>query len=122
METQTVSGTIESAYGQTLKAGIDYSGTYEAFQTVDEVRSAGEWPSDKEIVKFVNTKRVANARQKAMQSALDAAGIKKPVADASAEGLQVALRQLIKTFVATGKTEQEATALAEGSLGVKLAA
>lgn len=117
MQTEKFSGTMESAYGKTLPSKLTFSGTYEAFQNLQEVKDANEHPSDDEIVSFVNSKRKAAARQKAMNEALTAAGIEKP----TLEDPQVQLATIIKALRAAGRSEAEATALAESTLGVKLA-
>jgi hypothetical protein len=114
---ETFSGKMENAYGQPLAKAISFSGTYDAFESVEEIRSKNEYPSDDEIVAFVNNKRKANARQKSMQAALDAAGIAKP----TLEDPQVQLKSMIKIFVAAGRSEDEARKLAEAALDVKLA-
>lgn len=114
MKTETFSGTIESAYGKPVSPALKFDGKYEAFESVEEVRSKNEFPSDDEVVNFVNNKRKANARQKSMQSALDAAGYEKPTLE---NDDQLQLRTLYKVFIAAGKGEQEAKDLASSTLG-----
>lgn len=113
MKTETFSGTIENAYGKPLPEPVKFNGTFEAFQSIDEVRSKNEYPKDTEIVNFVNARAKANARQKAMQAALDAAGIEKPTLE-NDKSLQY--KTMLKTLVASGKSEAEADAIAR-SLG-----
>lgn len=118
MKTEKFKGTIESAYGRTLPSKLSFEGTYDAFQTLDEVKShdnGSEYPSESDIVDFVNAKRKANARQKSMNEALTAAGIEKP----TMEDPQVQLATIIKALRASGRSEDEAVALAESTLGVK---
>lgn len=117
MKTEKFSGTMESAYGKVLPSKLSFEGSYEAYTSIDEVRSAKDEPSDDEVVAFVNSKRKAAARQKAMNEALTAAGIEKP----TLEDPQVQLATIIKALRAAGRSEAEATALAESTLGVKLA-
>ena len=117
MKTEKFSGTMESAYGKTLPTKLTFSGTFQAFESLDEVTSANEQPSNDELVAFVNSKRKAAARQKSMNEALTAAGIEKP----TLEDPQVQLATIIKALVASGRSEDEATALAETTLGVKKA-
>ena len=114
MKSEKFSGTIESAYGKPVSPAIKFEGTYDAYETVVEVREKNDYPSDDEIVSFKNNQRKANARQKAMQSALDAAGYEKPTLE-NDRALQV--KTLVKVFMAAGKSEAEATALAESTLG-----
>lgn len=75
---ETFKGTVESAYGEKLPKAIEFNGTFEAFESYDELTTANELPSNDEILSFVNAKRKNNARQAAMTSALQAAGISKP--------------------------------------------
>lgn len=117
MKSEKFSGTMESAYGKVLPSKLTFSGTYDAYENIQEVRDAKDEPSDDEVVNFVNSKRKAAARQKSMNDALEAAGIQKP----TLEDPQVQLATIIKALRAAGRSEAEATALAESTLGVKLA-
>ncbi len=116
MKSETYSGTIESAYGSPLPTALKFNGTFEAFETLDEVRSANEYPTDVDILAFVNGKRKANARQKSMQAALDAAGIVKPTLE---NDVQLQLRTMLKVLIASGKSEPEARQTAEAVIGAK---
>lgn len=113
MKNERFSGTIESAYGKPVSPALKFDGTYDAYESVEEIKSKNDYPSDDEIVAFKNNQRKANARQKAMQAALDAAGYEKPTLE-NDRALQV--RTLVKVFLAAGKSEAEATALAESTL------
>lgn len=118
MKSEKFSGTIESAYGKPVSPALKFEGEYTAFENVDEVKSKNEFPSDDEVVNFVNNKRKANARQKSMQAALDAAGYEKPTLETDP---QLQLRTLYKVFIAANKSEAEAKALASSTLGVEWA-
>jgi len=72
MKSEQFSGTIENAYGNKLPESVSFSGSFEAFENSAEVRNAGEWPSESDIVDMVNTKKKANERAKATTKALDA--------------------------------------------------
>lgn len=117
MKSETFSGTMESAYGKTLPTPVKFSGSFESLESIEEVRAANEYPDDKEVVAWANAKRKASARQKSMNAALEAAGISKP----TLEDPQVQLATIIKALRAAGRGEDEAIALAESTLGVKLA-
>jgi hypothetical protein len=78
MKTEKFSGTVESAYGKVLPSPVKFDGTFEAFETYDEVKTANEIPSNEDIVNIVNAKRKAAARASATTEALQAAGIEKP--------------------------------------------
>jgi len=114
MKTETFKGEVSSAYGETLPSPIAFSGTYEAFESYQDVQAANELPSNDEIVSFVNAKRKANARAKATTAALEAAGISKPDPN-SPEVLKANMvRNLIKL---KGLTEAEATQIVAGLMG-----
>jgi len=116
MKTTPFDGEVTQAYGKVLPTPVKFSGDFEAFENASEVRNASEWPSDKDIVAFVNAQRKANARAKATNEALQAAGIEKPAADDP----QVVLRNMIKQLILAKKTPEQARQLAEGVLGYTL--
>ena len=116
MKTETFKGTIESAYGSPLANAVTFNGSFEAYSDYDEMTKAQDLPSRDEQLAFINNKRKANARQKAMQEALTAAGINKPTLDDP----QVQLKTIIKALMAGGRSEEVATQVAEATLGVKL--
>lgn len=114
MQTENFKGTIESAYGDKLPKALSFSGSFEAYQTLDEV-PADKRPTDSEIVDFVNSKLKANARQAAMNKVLTENGITKPTLEDSPE-LQV--KTMVKALVSSGKyDEAQATAIAKQTLG-----
>jgi hypothetical protein len=78
------------------------------------VNEKNEYPKDSEIVTFVNARRKASARQKAMQAAVDAAGIVKPTLENDA---QLRLKNIAKSLVAGGKSEAEAREIASTITG-----
>ncbi len=78
MKTETFKGTVESAYGKVLPSAVSFSGSYEAFESYDEVAKANELLSNDDILNAVNAKRKAAARATATTEALQAAGIAKP--------------------------------------------
>lgn len=118
MKTEKFNGTIEQAYGKTLETPISYEAEYNLFESPAEMKSANEWPSDTDIVKFKNAQSKANARQKATVAALDAAGIIKPTLE---NDEQLRLREMSKILIAAGKSESEARALASATLGIEWA-
>ena len=115
MKSETFSGTMENAYGKVLPSKVNFSGSFDAYENIGEIKAANDLPSDDEVVSFTNSKRKASARQKAMNAALEAAGIQKP----TLEDPQVQLATLIKVLVASGRTEEQATQLAKTTLGVE---
>lgn len=113
MKTETFSGKVETAYGQTLSKAIPVSGTYEAFESIEEVRAKNEYPSDKDVLNFVNSRAKQNARAAATTAALEAAGIAKP----TLESPEFRLKEMVKVLVASGKSEAEAEQIAKTVLG-----
>lgn len=117
MKTETFEAVAESAYGSELPSAVKYQFTVNLLEAQSEI-PAEEQPSAKDIVTLVNNKRKANARQKAMLIAFDAAGIKAPKVDESADGILFAAKQTVKTLIATGKGENEAKQMAAALFGV----
>jgi len=113
MKTEAFVGTMESAYGTKLDTPIKFNGTFEAYESYDDLVTANDLPSNDDVLAFVNNRRKANERQKAMQSALDAAGIVKPTLE-SDEGLQIAT--LVKVYMARGKSREVAEQLAKAAI------
>jgi hypothetical protein len=122
MKTETFKGVIESAYGKQLsdlgKSPLSFSGSYEAYESITEVRNSRDFPSDEEIVNFVNNKLKAAARQKEMNRVLTNEGIEKPTLETDP---QMQLRQIHRALVAAGRSDNEARQIAEATLGVKWA-
>lgn len=78
MKTETFKGTVESAYGNVLTKPVEFSGSFEAYESYEEMSSKNDVPSNDEVLQFRNNQLKANARAKATTAALDAAGIAKP--------------------------------------------
>jgi hypothetical protein len=114
MKTETISGTMEKAYGQALPSPITYSGSFEVYENSQEVKSANDMPNDEEVVNFRNQQRRNNARQKFMQDALDKAGVVKPTLETSEE---LRIKNIVDSLVATGKTPEKAREIALMALG-----
>jgi len=115
MKTEKFDGVIENAYGKKLDSPIKYEGEYQGFESYEEAQKANELPTNTEIVDFLNTRRKANARQKSMQAALDAAGIVKPTLE---NDPQLQLKSIYNALVAAKKTHEEARQIASATLGV----
>ncbi len=77
MRTTAFKGSVESAYGKVLPSPVDFSGSYEAVEKIEEIPDDEKLgPAD--ILDVVNAKRKASARAKATTEALQNAGIEKP--------------------------------------------
>lgn len=114
MKTETFEGTMENAYGKPLAQPIAFSGEYSAYENIAEVTAANDLLKDKEVVDVRNAQAKSNARQKAMQAALDAAGIVKPTLENDG---QLRLKSMHKILVASGKTDAEARTIAANIVG-----
>ena len=115
MKTETLSGTMDKAYGQALPSPITYSGTFEVYENSGEVKAANDMPSDEEVVQFRNSQRRNNARQKFMTEALNKAGIVKPTLETSEE---LRIKNIVDSLVASGNGVEEATTIAKAALGI----
>lgn len=122
----TVKGTIENAYGRKLdtnkfKEGfgvvseLSYEDTYEEYTDYAHVPK-DEKLTEADMLKTVNDARRNNARQKAMQTALDKAGVIKPTMEDDDE-LKIA--SIVKGLVASKKyNAEQARQLAKQMLGL----
>ena len=97
---------------------VSFEGSFEAYETIGEIRAAKDEPSDEEVINFRNAQRKANERSKATVAALELAGHKKPAADDP----QVLLQNMIKTLILSGKDKDTATQMSEKILGYPLEA
>jgi hypothetical protein len=127
MKTETLKGTIESAFGVKLPSALEYNGSFESYENVGEVRSANDMPSDDEVVSFRNTQRRNNKRQALMTDALETASKKflaeggdkdknpyvKPTLETSPD---LRFKVIYDALIAAGKSEQEATETAKAAL------
>lgn len=114
MKTNSYKGSTSSAWGQPISE-LNYDYDVAEFETPEEVRAAGEWPKDTEIVTFVNVSRKTAARQNKQNEVLVAAGYKKPTLKTDD---QLKLRTLYNVFMSVeGTTEEEAREKASAALG-----
>lgn len=112
MKQSTFKGVIENAYGKPLPSPISYSGSFEELEKGDAIPPK-EDPDEDERRTYANNKRKANARQKAMQLALTAAGIEKP----TLEDAEEQFRQMVKILTTAGKSDEQARQMANANLG-----
>jgi hypothetical protein len=107
-------GIVENGRGRKLDTPLKYEAEYDAFETRAEVIAANEDLTDEDVVNKANDKRKAAARGKAINAALDAAGIPKQ----TLEDEQFRLRKMYDVLVANGKSHDEARAIAATVLGL----
>lgn len=115
MKNETFEATAESGRGQKLDTPLKYQGEYSVYTSPDEIRQQNDWPSDNEILEYRNTQRKLAARNKALNAALDAAGIVKPTIENS-ENLR--LNGMVKILMASGMSQDEATDTAKATLKI----
>jgi hypothetical protein len=78
MKTEKFNGSIGSFLGEKINPPLKFDGSFEAYESFDELKSANALPSNDEIVDFVNVKRKNNERQRVMQTTLEEKGYSKP--------------------------------------------
>jgi len=123
METKPGKSEAKTAYGKVLATPLTYEYKWTAYETDEELVAAKDELTLEEQRKTRNTERQNNARQKALQAALDAAGIVKPTAE---NDPQIGLRDMFKTLqtakLADGSrrySDEEAKSIAATTLGVE---
>lgn len=116
MKATKFSGVIENAYGKKLETPITFDAEYDAYENHDEVVAEKDELKPQEVVDFRNAQKKANARQKAMQVALDAANIVKPTLE---NDEQLRLRKMYDIFIANGSAHDEARKNAAAALNLK---
>jgi len=120
MKATTFHGTVESAYGKPLPKAVEFSGSYDAFENMTEVRSAKEELSDDEELAVINAKRKAASRAAATTAALDTAGYEKPKADDPAVITENMIKGMMKLHGLTREQAEAAFKLAsEAATAVK---
>jgi len=116
MEQRTETATAGTAYGQKLETPLEYSYSYMAYTSIDEVKAAGDMLSDAEVLKIRNDQRANNSRNKELVATLTRAGFTKPDIN---NNDQFRLREFHKVLMSSGKyTDEAARALAATTLGV----
>lgn len=119
MENKTGTSVATTAYGKKLDAPISYDYKWSTYANFDELVAGKDELTPDEQVKVRNTERQNNARQKALQAALDAAGIAKPTLE---NDDQLRLREFFKVLMSSKKyTEEQARALAATTLSLEWA-
>jgi hypothetical protein len=63
------------------KLPLEYSGSWQKYESIEEVRERNDYPSDEEVVKFRNAQKKANAKSKAQAAAVVAAGFIQPTTE-----------------------------------------
>ncbi len=121
LKTKEVKGVAKRAYGKAwnllkyldgfnpLKKGtkLPFVAKYVAYENRAEVEAVNKWPTDEQIVKWVNRDSRSTARNKAQTAVFDAAGIIKPtVANDDLKKLQ----GMYKILIASDFSHEDARA------------
>ncbi len=116
MKTKIVEGVSKSAFGKPLDKPLPYRGEASQFENPAEVREAGKWPNESDVVDMVNAKEVANIRSQAIQKSFKDAGIVAPTLEDDA----TAIAAQAKILLARGKASDmtQAMELAKDILGL----
>lgn len=116
LKRKTFKGRMENAYGKKLETPIDFSGDYDAYGDILDVKAANDMLNDKETLTVRNAERKAKAVAAARTAALDAAGIIKPNTE---NDPQLRLKAFYKLLRQSKKTHEEAIKLAALNVGVE---
>jgi len=114
MKTETFKGEVANAYGEALAKPISFSGSFEAYESYEEMSSKNDVPSNDDVLQFRNNQLKANARSKATNAALEAAGISKPDPNSPEVLRKGMITNLMKR---KGYDEATATQIIDGLLG-----
>lgn len=124
MQNKSKSTKARSAFNKTLATPVPYSYSWKEYETDEELIAAKDEMTLEEQRKARNTDAAANARTKALNAALLAAGIVRPTAE---NDDQVRLADLFKTLMTAKKngepmyTVEKARELASSMAGVEWA-
>lgn len=115
MKSETIAVRIEEYQGRTdwpgFKFPIEQEAVTETFENVGELRAAGAFPSDADVLEMVNTKRKNAARAAKYQEITK--GLKAAYEDSS----DYKRKNLVKAMLAAGFSQDEAEAMAAQKLG-----
>lgn len=113
MKATPFKGDITTAYGKKLAKALSYSGSFDAYESIEEIRAEKDFPTDKEILDFRNAERKANAVSQERNKALEAAGYEKPQPKDPA----VVYANFVKQLRLSGKSQKAADTMAVEILG-----
>lgn len=117
MEQKKGESVATTAWGEKLDKPVTYQYSWTAFENMSELRAANAYPSDDDVVKFVNAARQTSERQKAWAATMDALGKVKPTAE---NNEQVRLRDMYKVLMTSKRySESQARELAASTLGIE---
>jgi hypothetical protein len=104
-------GKVEEYQGNKLDKPVAYSGEAVQFDSIEEVKTAGKWPNDADILSMVNKQMFTAAKAKAYQQATS------DLKTAYENSPEFKRKQFIAAVLALGKTQAEAEAFADSMIG-----
>lgn len=110
MKSETFEGTVEAYQGKTLDKPIEFRGSVDLYENVGELKNSEDYPSDNEILKMVNQKKLTAAKASEYQNAT------KELKKAYEASNEFKSAQLVKAAMAAGFSQAEAEALAASKL------
>ena len=117
MVKKTFKSTAYTAHKKKLEKPLQYGGDFMAYENIDEVRAANDYPNDRDVVRLKNAQRKAKALAASKTAALEAIGIVKPTLE---NDDQLKLREFVKVLMSSKKyTLEAARALAATTLGIE---
>ena len=103
------SGEVQEFDGKALDTPIQYSFTYNVYENLADAKSSEDWPSDNEVLKWINQNAERSAKSTAYQAAT------KTLRDAKLASPEYKLEQLIKQAMAMGLARDAAEAFARST-------
>lgn len=107
MKNLTDKSQVKEFQGEVLKTPIDYEFSFVEYDSIDEVKSAGKWPNDAEILDVVNRKSKATAKTKAMLAAT------AEHRERYQSSVEYKTKEFVKAAIAMGFSPEQAEALAK---------
>ncbi len=111
MRTEKFEGTVAEYQGSALATPITYSGDVSLYENVNEARNTEDWLSDSEILRAINSKKLAAAKASKYQE------VTKPLKEAYEKSPEFKRKNLVASIMASGKNQAEAEALADSIMG-----
>ena len=110
MTKKTGSGTVEEYQGKPVSPVITYDFEFNVYDSLTEAKQSEDWPSENEVLKWVNQTAERSSKASAYQKAV--ADLKKAY-EASPEFRHA---QFVKSAIAMGFSADEAEALAKSKI------
>lgn len=107
MTTQNGKGTVEEFQGEKQNPPIEYTYTFSKYDSLTEAKASEDWPSENEILKWVNQTAERTAKASEYQKAT------KSLREAYEKSDAFTYKEMVKLLLLRGKTQAEAEAIAK---------